>query len=202
MTCWALRNRTLLLRRLLLGFSVSNLRPMSHQLLLSSKGMLDLPLSLRACTDCLHTDLNQPKHNLQTACTFWHPPPLDQYFHDFYALLVDGRSQPAASSAKITRLVHVETIRKTALLPTACSPRLFWTFRKCLSNMFQNWSRHTILSRLPFSRYAKIPNAQRTLVRTETLYATASFQGGNGSTDYCIYIQQQKLFAGSNAVTL
>jgi len=119
MTCWALRYWALVLRRLLLGFSVSNLRPTSHQLWLSSKGMLDLPLSLSlsACSDCLHTDLNQPKHNLQTASTFWHSPPLDQYFYDFYALLVDGRCQPAASSARSHGLCTWKTTEKPLFFP-------------------------------------------------------------------------------------
>lgn len=35
-----------------------------------------------------------------------------------------------------------KTATKTSLLPTACSPRLFWIFRKCFSNMSQNWDRN------------------------------------------------------------
>ena len=86
-----------------------------------------------------------------------------------------------------------KTTKKLLLFPQPARPGYSAHFEKCLSNVSQNWGRHTILSRLPFSRYARTPNTQCTLVRTETLHATASFQGGNDSTDYRIFIQQQNV---------
>jgi len=201
MTCRSLRYWAPLLRQLLLGFSVSNLRPTSHQLWLSSKGMLDLPLSLSPSLSLsllAHVQIvfilictNQNTISKPLAYSDTLRPSIS-----VFTIFMLCKSMDVASLRHLQQRPHglcTWKTTKTSLLPTASSPRLFGTFRKCLSNVSQNWGRHTNLSPLPFSRYAKIPNAQRTLVHTETLHATASFQGGNDSTDYRTFIQQQNV---------